>query len=107
MKNPAQHDYTTLMDATEDMKKRGYTHDFNIHEHHIECKELGENYKPEQFVIKEFHRFEGMSNPDDSSIIYAVETTSGTKGTLIDAYGMYDSLSQDMIKRLDIRPNVG
>ena len=104
MKNPAKHDYTTLIDAVQDMKNRGYTYDFNIKEDHIECPDLDKkNYAPKEFEVKEFHRFEGMTDPGDNSIIYAVETSTGEKGTMIDAYGAYESLSQDMVERLDMR----
>ena len=29
-----------------------------------------------------------MTNVDDESILYAIETKSGLKGTLVDAYGV-------------------
>ena len=35
------------------------------------------------------HRFEGVSDPDDMSILYAIETRSGVRGTLADAFGAY------------------
>jgi hypothetical protein len=34
-----------------------------------------------------FYRFEGESNPSDSSIVYALESSDGEKGTLVDGYG--------------------
>jgi hypothetical protein len=30
-----------------------------------------------------------MSVPDDNAVLYVIETADGTKGTLIDAYGIY------------------
>ena len=54
-----------------------------------------------KFYRDEFHRFEGMSNPDDNSIVFAISSNDGIKGTLVDAYGMYaDSLTESMIKKL-------
>ena len=35
------------------------------------------------------HRFEGESDPGDLAIVYAVECDDGSKGCLIDAYGVY------------------
>ncbi|MGH7300220.1 MAG: hypothetical protein ACREKQ_05850 [Candidatus Rokuibacteriota bacterium] len=32
-----------------------------------------------------------MSDPDDASIVYAIETRGGTKGLLVDAFGTYAS----------------
>jgi hypothetical protein len=46
-------------------------------------------YRPEDVKITNFYRFEGESDPADSSILYAIETTTGEKGTLSDAYGAY------------------
>lgn len=30
-----------------------------------------------------------MSDPEDASIVYVIETRSGTKGLLVDAFGPY------------------
>jgi hypothetical protein len=46
-------------------------------------------YKPQEITVHNFYRFEGVSNPDDMSILYLIETNDGTKGTLVDAYGPY------------------
>jgi hypothetical protein len=48
-----------------------------------------EKYLPEEVHIVDFFRFEGESDPADNSILYAIETNDGTKGTLIDAFGPY------------------
>ena len=46
------------------------------------------HFKPGQVEIKHFYRFEGESDPADSSIVYAIETKTGEKGTLVDSYGL-------------------
>lgn len=46
-------------------------------------------YKAEEVKVVNFYRFEGESNPEDNAILYAIETCSGEKGTLSDAYGPY------------------
>lgn len=75
--------------------------DYNLSEKHLQCKELDANYTPQQFEVVEVYRFEGMSNPDDNSVIYAIKTDDGNKGTLVDAYGAYaDSISLEMAQRL-------
>lgn len=95
--------YQTLSIATTALEKQGYTLDFNLKPDSLECKSLKKSYKPEEFHIDEFHRFEGMTNPDDMSIIYAITTTDGKKGVLIDAYGVYnDPLNADMIQKMRI-----
>lgn len=68
----------------------GYTEDFKITEQGLESPNKQKNYKPEQIQIINFFRFEGMSAPDDNAVLYVIETADGTKGTLIDAYGIYN-----------------
>jgi hypothetical protein len=54
------------------------------------------------------HRFEGMTSPDDSSVLYAISSTGGLKGVLVDAYGAYtESVSTEMIKKLQVDKNTG
>jgi hypothetical protein len=50
-----------------------------------------------------FYRFEGISNPDDMSILYAIETSDGRRGTLVDAYGFYsDDETGEFINQVEI-----
>ncbi len=59
-------------------------------------------YKPEDVKINSFYRFEGESDPADNSILYAIETTTGEKGTLTDAYGAYgDAQISAFIKEVE------
>ena len=68
----------------------GYTEDFRITEQGLESINKQKSYSPEQIQIVNFFRFEGISKPDDNAVLYVIETNDGTKGTLIDAYGMYN-----------------
>jgi hypothetical protein len=72
------------------MITEGYTEDFKVTDQGLEALEKHNNYKPEQIQIVNFFRFEGESDPDDNAILYVIETNDGTKGTLIDAYGVYN-----------------
>jgi hypothetical protein len=95
--------YTTLSEALNDLKKRGYQEDFNLQPHCLHCSTLNVQFQPEDFNVDEFHRFEGMSNPDDNAIVFAISSKDGVKGTLVDAYGMYaENLTEAMIKRLTV-----
>lgn len=96
--------YASLSEATNDLKARGYTHDFNLKPHCIECTGLQLELSPEKFTVDEFHRFEGMSSTDDNSIVFAITSTEGVKGVLVDAYGVYaENLNDAMIKKLSIK----
>jgi hypothetical protein len=96
--------YNTLSEALNDLKRRGYREDFNLKPHCLECASRSLELHPENFEVDEFHRFEGMSNPDDNSIVFAISSKDGIKGTLVDAYGMYSAnLTDSMIKKLAIK----
>lgn len=96
--------YISLSEATNDLKIRGYTNDFNIKPDCVECPGLQLELSPEKFTVDEFHRFEGMSSTDDNSIVFAITSDEGVKGVLVDAYGVYASnLNDAMIKKLSFR----
>jgi hypothetical protein len=92
----------TLVTVLDDLKKKGYTLDFNIAFDKLQCVQNGVCLNPEQFEIVEHFRFEGDSNPDDQSILYAVESKDGKlKGVLVNAYGIYsDPVSDEMLQKL-------
>lgn len=95
--------YDTLSEAVNGLKQRGFNIDFNLSFDCITCHETPVNLLPSEFEIVEVHRFEGATNPSDSSILYAIESKHGQKGTLVNAYGVYaDEISAEMIKKLSI-----
>jgi hypothetical protein len=97
--------FETLSEAIQDLKLRGYSNDFNLHPEWIECPPMNLKLKPEEFHVDEVHRFEGATDPDDSSVLYAISSTK-LRGVLVDAYGAYSgSLSNEMISRLKIDRN--
>lgn len=96
----------TITEVLEELKKRGYKYDFNLTSHALEFFEDGKpmTLSPDEFEIVEVRRFEGPSSPSDNAILYVIESKTGLKGTLLDAYGVYaDSLSHEMIRKLDTR----
>jgi protease II len=92
----------TLSQATESLKNQGYTINFSAEETKIIDPESEKTYSAEDIYVKAIHRFEGMSNPGDMSILYALETKDGHKGLLIDAYGTYgQGISVELAKKLN------
>jgi hypothetical protein len=86
-----------------DLQSRGYSEDFNIRLHGLEGAASKLQLHPEDFQVDEYYRFEGISNPDDNSIVYAISRKDGIKGILVDAYGVYsDSLSEAMVEKLKV-----
>lgn len=84
--------YDTLVEALNDLKDRGYTKDLN---HNIEAVMRNHDWQ-----IHEVHRFEGSTNPSDSSVLIAMEDERGVKGTVVAAYGTYtDEVVAECLKR--------
>lgn len=85
-----------------DKVKEGYTCNFQATDDGLLCQETGETFKPDEIKVVDFFRFEGMSDPEDNSILYIVETNNDTKGTLVDAYGAYsDARVDEFIKKVE------
>ena len=57
---------------------------------------------PEDFQIDKVYRFEGASNPDDQSILYAISSEKfDLRGVLVDGYGLSsDEATAKLIKKL-------
>jgi hypothetical protein len=99
--NIMKNHYSSLSEATNGLKLRGYVHDFNLKLDCVECPTLDLQLNPGNFTVDEFHRFEGMSSTDDNSIVFAISSEGDIKGVLVDAYGVYASnLNEEMIKKL-------
>ncbi|OEY73975.1 phosphoribosylpyrophosphate synthetase [Salegentibacter salarius] len=100
-------DYGTLSQAINKLKlEEGYEHDFNLLDEEIELKSEDETFGVEDFDVDKVLRFEGMSNPDDNAILYAITTSKGYKGVLVDGYGVSSGqVSKEMIKKLDLKDN--
>ena len=98
---PSMRDFDTLVEAINGMKEAGYTLDFNLEFDKLYCKELQKGFLASEFKVAEYFRFEGESNPADSSILFAIETTDGNKGLLLDAYGTYSGeISEELMQAL-------
>jgi len=55
----------------------------------------GKFYTPDELKIIKTYRFEGDSDPSDSSIIYLIEAVNGLVGYSLDAYGAYSNHDDD------------
>ena len=79
----------TLAGALEDLGRRGYARHFAVTGARLRDLADGRTFAAAELRIREYHRFEGISDPDDMSIVYAIESLSGARGTLVDAFGTY------------------
>jgi len=98
------HVYDTITAALADLDQRGYNLDFNLTPDCLVCKEIDLLLMPEEFEIDEVYRFEGMTDPADSSVVYAISSSVGNlKGVLVDAYGVYaENVSPELLGKLKI-----
>jgi hypothetical protein len=96
--------YDTVSEAVNGLKKRGFTLDFNLAENCLVCNE--EKFNVADFEIIEFYRFEGNTDPSDEAIVYAIESTNGQRGVLVNGYGIAaEGMSAEMVKKLTIHRN--
>lgn len=65
----------------------GYTTNFLFQKDGLVDTESKYKYEPNELFIVAQHRYEGMSNPEDMSILYIIETADAVKGTYLLGYG--------------------
>lgn len=97
--------YTTLSETMNELRKEGYTEDFNLQQNCLECRNGRFKVFADEFKVDKFFRFEGQSNPSDSSILYAISSDRyGLKGVLVNAYGIYsEPVTDEIMEQLKIR----
>ncbi len=77
-----------LSNRVEASKEKGFTEDFDVESAtHMINNRTQIRYVPEEVDIVNYYRFEGMSDPGDSSILYEIQTSDGVKGVLVTPYG--------------------
>lgn len=62
-------------------------------------------YNPQDLTIIKTYRFEGESDPADSSILYLIAANDGLTGYSLDAYGAYsehDEEYDEFIKKIKV-----
>jgi hypothetical protein len=94
--------YGTMTEAINQLRKRGYSLDFNLESNCIVCHP--EKFNPEDFEIVDVYRYEGDTDPADETSVYAIESKSGIKGILVNGYGSSsNAMSVAMLEKLKIR----
>ena len=97
---------TTVSEVLNALKKEGYTVDFNLQDNCLICQGNALQLAPNEFQVDRHYRFEGMSDPGDEAIVYAISSARhGVKGTLVNGYGISsEAMGADMVKALHPRP---
>jgi hypothetical protein len=91
--------YDTISEAIDELKKQGFTLDFNLAGTNLHA---GDHvFDVDDLEIVDLYRYEGMSDPADEAIVYALASPSGVKGILVSGYGIsMDDASIETLKQL-------
>jgi hypothetical protein len=81
--------YSSMTEVMEDLRSRGFTANFEFLNQTFRDLESGKTFTADKLTIVEHYRFEGASDPEDMSVVYAIESTDGTRGIIADAFGTY------------------
>ena len=92
----------TLAQAIDRLTAAGYTDDFRAESDGLHAVYGGCVHQPEELMIEEVVRFEGITNPDDEAILFALRCSDGMKGTYTTAYGPnMPAADAEMARRLN------
>jgi hypothetical protein len=83
--------YASEIDAIRDLCRRGYSADLEFRDDALHEIVSGRRFRPDELAIVEHHRFEGASDPEDMSVVYAIESDDGVHGIVMDAFGAMQS----------------
>jgi len=96
---------TTVTTVLEKLRQRHWDNEFRMNEQGF-TPGNDKYYNPEDLSIIKTYRFEGPSDPADSSIIYLIQTKDGLTGYSMDAYGVYSDHEgleyDDFIKKIPV-----
>jgi len=99
--------YESLVDALNDLRKKGYEADFSTSADCLYCGDLDIRLNPEEFHVDEIYRFDHDPNPSNNCVVYAITSSTGIKGTLVDSYGDYaETLSFEMTRKFQQHPTI-
>src|SRR5262245_58454782 len=92
----------TLTAATDRFVREGFRANFHLRDGKIISAACPTPHDPADMVVEDVRRFEGATDPDDESAIFALRCTQhGTRGTLATSYGpAADAADQDVIHQL-------
>lgn len=96
------HYMKSMVDCLNKMMADGFTENFKVENEKLVSLSDDHSYEPDEISINNFFRFEGASDPEDNSILYAIVTKDGKRGTLVDAYGAYSDVDiNEFIKAVE------
>ena len=98
-----KHSFTTLSEAVNYLtQKEDYKEDFEADESCIKALYSKKAYGPDELLIMDSYRFEGMTDPADESTVFAIVAKDGTKGTLVMSYGASTAQNEELIRQIPV-----
>ena len=95
----------TLVEAMERLRSIGYVNDFSATaDGQVRCELCRTDHDPGVISIAATLRFEGDSNPDDESILIALECECGALGQYTAAFGPDTPAEDAVVLRALARP---
>jgi hypothetical protein len=96
--DPHMH-YETVDEALTDLKSKGFMIDYNLPEN-IAAFKTGK-LNANDFEIVDTYRYEGNTDPEDESAVYALKSNSGEKGFLVVGYGFSaDADTSELVQQI-------
>ncbi|WP_159800418.1 hypothetical protein [Flavobacterium sp. MK4S-17] len=94
-----QYHYATVYKAIEELRAKGYTEDFNLHENCLVCNSA--KFNDDDFEVTHIYFYEGETDPGDEATVYGIESKSGIKGILVTGDEMdTDPMTNSVINKL-------
>jgi hypothetical protein len=81
---------STLVSVLEKLRIKKIDNEFRFTEEGFSAGK-GKFYEPSDLKIIKVYRFEGNSDPSDSSVVYIIEANDGLTGYSMDSYGVYSN----------------
>jgi len=85
---------TTVTSVLEKLRLKKMDNEFRLENGKFQAGR-GKSYSADELTIIKTFRFEGDSDPSDSSIIYIIEANDGLIGYSMDAYGVYSNHDEE------------
>jgi hypothetical protein len=87
----ATSDELTLAATIDHLNRRGFTGHFGVITDGLREFGTGVTFRADEVRICDCFRFEEASDPSDIAVVYAIESRTGVRGTLVDAFGLYSN----------------
>lgn len=93
----------TLSARVNELTQNGFHESFKALDDYVIALFSKNTYLPLDLRIVEIYRFDGMTDPDDETILFAIIANDGTKGTLVMSYSAENDQNLELIREIPYR----